>query len=552
MSEVFISYARSNLKQARVIEQALKSVGFQVWRDDALPANRPFSEVIEERLRMAKAVLVIWSAPAARSQWVRSEADRARIDDKLVQATIDNSPLPMPFDQIHCANLSGWSVGSDSHEWRTVISSLDDLIQRASAAPARRALVEADPNSIASPGSRPSLPLPGKPSIAVLPFKNLSDEARQEYFADGVTEDIVTALSRWRWFLVIARHSSFSYRDRSVDVVRVGEELGVRYILDGSVRMTANKVRVTAQLIDAASGSHIWADRFDREPVDLLALQDEITAQVAAAIEPAIVEIEGARVARTSLADFTALDCFYKGMWNLNSFSEKSDAAALALFREAIERDPGLALAHAGVARALYGRAVFGSTSDPIRALKAARRAARRAVELDPHDSYGYFAAAGASLYLGEHDAALDEATRAVTLNPNLAYAHYRLGQVLIFSGRPAEAIVPIERTLRLSPYDPQLGPILETLALAHYHVGAYAEAVENSRAASRISGAGSAVLAASLARQQRAEEAAQAFARVRGARPSRQQPLAAPYAHRSLSDGLREGFRLAAALPAR
>ena len=548
MSEVFISYARANAREARAIEHALKGVGFKVWRDDALPANRAFSEVIEERLLAAKAVLVIWSQAAARSQWVRSEADRARIDEKLVQVCIDDTPLPMPFDQIHCADLSAWSDGADSHEWRTVISSLDDLVQRGSAAPARRALIQADPSAIASPGNRPSLPRPGKPSIAVLPFKNLSDSAEQEYFADGVTEDIVTALSRWRMFLVIARHSSFTYRDRSIGIERMADELGVRFVLDGSVRMSASKARVTAQLVDTTDGSQLWAERFDRELNDLLALQDEVAAQVAAAIEPAIVQVESARAGRASLADFSALDCFYKGMWNLNSFSEKADAQALAFFREAVERDPGLAAGHAGVARALYGRAIFGSPGDPIKTLRAARKSARKAVALDALDAYGYFAAAGASLYLGDHDAALDEAMRAVTLNPNLAYGHYRLGQVLIFSGRPAEAIAPIERTLRLSPYDPQLGPILETLALAHYHVGAYADAVENARAASRISGTGSAVLAASLARQQRGKEAAEAYARVRGARPSRQNPLPAPYALPSLLNNLRDGFRLAAA----
>lgn len=540
MSDIFISYARSTARQASQIAQALSALGYGVWRDSALPAHRPYAEVIEERLKDAKAVLVIWSAAATRSEWVRSEADRARLDHKLVQVSVDGAPLPMPFDQIHCADLSSWSADADTHDWRTVIASLDELINRGSA------LAGAEDAPATSPGERPTLPLPAKPSIAVLPFKNLSGDPAQEYFADGITEDIVTALSRWRWFFVIARHSSFTYKGHDVGAERVGDELGVRYILEGSVRTSGRKVRVSVQLVDASSGSHVWAERYDRELVDVLALQDEITAEVVAAIEPAMLQGEGLRVARRGPTDFTALDCFYRGMWRLNNLTEDADAEALALFREAVRRDPTFALGHVGVARALYGKAIFGASSRPLPTLRAARAAAQRAIALDPREAYGYFAAAGASLYLGDHAAALEEAQQAVELNANFAYGQYRLGQVLLFAGRPAEAIAPIEKSLRLSPYDPQRGLMLETLALAHYQAGGYAKAVGCAEAAVRLTGSGSAVLAASLARLQRSDEAAQAFARVRGAKRSPKRPLAAPYADRAQLDNLRDGFRLA------
>ena len=545
MSDVFISYAHSTATEAQAVAKALRALGYGVWLDDALPAHLVFADVIEERLQAAKAVVVIWSAEAVDSQWVRSEANRAREDGKLVQVTIDNERLPMPFEQIHCADLSGWSGDPDTPAWRTVLSSLTTLMS-GGAKPEGKA---ARPDGGAS-GEGTKLPVPVRPSIAVLPFKNMSGDPEQEYLADAITEDIVTALSRWRWFFVIARHSSFRYKDRDIDVARVGDELGVRYALEGSVRKAGNRVRVAAQLVDTATGSNIWADQFNRDLTDVLALQDEITEQLVAAIEPAMLQGENARVARKSLTDFSGLDCFYRAMWQLNKLTEEGDAEALTLFREAIRRDPELSLGHIGLARVLYGQAIFGLSADPNQTLREARTAAKTAIGLDPRDAYGYFAHAGASLYLGDHLTALDNAQRAIALNPNLAYGHYRLGQVLIFGGRPAEAITPIERSLRFSPYDPQLGLMRETLALANYQSGNYDAAVDHARAAIHATGApGSVVLAASLARLGRPEEAAEAYERARALfRPSTQRPLAAPYADPAHRENLREGLRLAGA----
>lgn len=546
MSEIFISYARATEAQAQLVEDALQALGYEVWRDDELPPHRAFAEVIEEHLRTAAAVLVIWSADAARSQWVRSEANRARELSKLVQIAVDDAPLPMPFEQIHCANLTGWSGELDQAEWRKVVASLAELAEPSGGvAPPRAAKPRAA--AAARPGHGPALPLPARPSIAVLPFKNLSGDADQEYLADAIAEDVVTALSRWRWFFVIARHSSFRYKGRNVDVGRIGRELGVRYALEGSVRKVGLRLRVTVQLLDTATGVSLWADRFDRSLVDLLALQDEITEQVVAAIEPAMLLGENARVAHKSLPSFSALECFYRGMWQLNKLTRDGDGEALLLFDEAVRRDPELSLGHVGRARVLYGRAIFGSAADAAADLREASASAQTAIGLDPREAYGYFALSGASLYLGDHTAALDNARRAVGLNPNFAYGHYRLGQVLLFAGRPAEAIGPIERSLRLSPYDPQAGPMMETLALANYQAGNYEEAARQAAAASSPTDRfGSGVLAASLARLGRAEEAARAFARARASTPSPHRPLAAPYADPAHLKHLRDGFRLA------
>jgi len=396
-------------------------------------------------------------------------------------------------------------------------------------------------------GDRPTLALPDKPSIAVLAFENLSGDKEQEYFADGVSEDIISALSRWRWFFVIARNSSFTYKGRAVDVTQVGRELGVRYVLEGSVRRQGARVRVVAQLIDASTGAHIWSDTFDRDLPDLFALHDEITEHVVAAIEPAMLQNEGERATHKSAADLSAFDCFQRGMWRLNQVSAESSVAARELFLEAIRRDPELALAHTGLSRILYGAVVYGWSEDPDRDLAAAEEAARTAIALDARDAWAHFALSGALLYLGRHEEALDEAERTVSLNPNFAFGHFRLGQVLIYCGRAAEAVAPIERSIRHNPFDPQMGPMRATLALAHYHAGDLEEAALRAGEAAHYGDArANAVLAAALARLGRASEARAAFGMDMQQRAVQAVRRPIPYARIADFHYLLEGLRLA------
>jgi adenylate cyclase len=407
---------------------------------------------------------------------------------------------------------------------------------------------EAPAAPAASP--RPHPPLPDKPSIAVLPFLNLTGNPDQEYFADAITEDIVTALSRWHWFFVIARNSSFAYKNRAVDVKQIGRELGVRYVLEGSVQRSATRVRATGQLIDSATAAHIWADTIDRDIADIFALQDAITEQVVTAIEPAMLQSEGARIVRKNPKDLTAFDCFQRGMWQFNKMSQPTWHEALALFREAVARDPELALGHSGVARALYTGVAYAWTTAPDRDLAEAEEAAQTAIRLDARDAYGHFALSGTLLYLGRHQEALDEAGRTIALNPNFAFGHFRLGQVLTYSGRAAEAVSPIERSMRHSPYDPQLGAMLTQLALAHYQAHNYPEAQRHAQSAIILRHPTAyAVAAASLARLGRTDEARAA---ITAFLPGFQQQLASrtlrlvPYANAADQAHLFDGLRLA------
>jgi TolB-like protein/Tfp pilus assembly protein PilF len=392
---------------------------------------------------------------------------------------------------------------------------------------------------------RPTLLLPDKPSIAVLPFQNMSGDASQEYFADGVTEDIITALSRWRWFFVIARNSSFTYKGQSIDITTVGRELGVRYVLEGSVRKAGGHVRVVTQLIEAADATHVWSDTFDRDLRDIFTLHDEITEHVVTAIEPAMLQNETSRDTHKRPGDLSAFDCFQRGMWHLNRVSEQDCRAAERLFREAIARDPDLSLAHTGLSRILYGLVVYGWSTDVRGDLVAAEASARKAIDLDPRDALAHFALSGALLYLARHKEALEEATRTIALNSNLAFGHFRIGQVLTYSGRAAEAIAPIERSIRLSPLDPQIGAMRTMLALAHYHAGAYEASVHVAGDANHLGDARTAaVLAAALARLGRHEQARAVLS------SNVQQRAAAPafmqYARAADLQDFLEGLRLA------
>jgi adenylate cyclase len=394
---------------------------------------------------------------------------------------------------------------------------------------------------------RPPLSLPDRPSIAVLPFQNMSGDAAQEYFADAVSEDIISGLSRWRWFFVIARNSSFIYKGRAVDVTQVGRELGVRYVLEGSVRRTPGAVRVVAQLIEAESGAHIWSDTFDGDVPNLFALYDQITEHVVKAIEPAMLQSEGARVAQRNVSDLSAFDCFQRGMWRLHQVSREAADDAMDLFQQAIRRDPQLSLAYTGLARILYGKVVYGWSQDSERDLNDSYAAARKSIDLDPRDSWAHFALSGPLLFLGRHDEALSAAETTIALNPNCALGQSRLGQALVYAGRAKEALAPLDRSLRHNPYDPQIGGFYLLLALANYHAGNYEDAARHAQAAVthndvRASG----LHGASLARLGRIEEARRAFSPEIQQRTSLAVRRMIPYARPQDFLDLVEGLRLA------
>jgi TolB-like protein/DNA-binding SARP family transcriptional activator len=340
---------------------------------------------------------------------------------------------------------------------------------------------------IAIAPEKSALPLPERPSLAVLPFTNMTDDRDQEYFADGVVEDIITALSRIKWFFVIARNSSFTYKGRAVNVGQVGRELGVRYVLEGSVRKADGRVRITAQLAEAASGNHIWADKFDGALADIFDLQDQITRNVVAAIEPSLrhAEIERARRKPTEALD--AYDCFLRALPPFYSLTREGVEEALKLLERAIEIDPRFGLAKAQAARCYAWRNPQGWAADPDADRAKAVELARKAVEIAGDDPSVLWMA-GFVLWLLriDFDGAMDLYDRALALNPNSTEALTLRGWALATAGRPDEAIAALQQVVRLNPIDPQSFFTMSAMGSAYITAGRYDKALDYTRRALR------------------------------------------------------------------
>jgi adenylate cyclase len=326
---------------------------------------------------------------------------------------------------------------------------------------------------------QPSLALPDKPSLAVLPFTNMSADPEQEFFADGIAEDIITALSRYPSLFVIARNSCFTYKGRAVDVKQVGWELGVRYVLEGSLRKAGNRVRVTAQLVEAEAGKHVWAERYDRDLADIFAVQDEVTEAVTIAIAPALADAELNRALRRPPDNLDAWADYQRGLWHMSRASAEDNALAEKFFQQAIDLDPNFAGGYKGLALAVNNSASVYGTRSPREGFASAEALARRAVALDPADAEAR-ARLGMTLWMrADYQGALAEVERALALSPNLAYAHGIRGSTLVFSGRPEEGVAALEIAIRLDPRDPNQAARVNHMAFGHYACHRYEAAIE-------------------------------------------------------------------------
>ena len=398
MSHIFISYARPDEPLASLIADGLRDGGFEVWRDDELPAHRAYAEVIEERINGAKAVVVLWSAEAARSHWVRAEADTARSRLTLVQVSLDGTLPPMPFNQIQCADLKAWDGQRTAAGWRKLIASVTELAgSPVKPAPKTRQAARAV-------------------SICVLPFQNMSGDAEQEYFSDGISEDITTDLSKVSALEVIARNTAFTFKGQSVNVCDVAETLEVTHVLEGSVRKAGNQVRITAQLIDGRTGGHVWADRFDRDLTDIFSIQDEISKAIVAALKLKLLPEEKKAIEQRG--------------------TQSAEAYNLYL-----------------LARRYW---VTGNHGD-VRREERVMRICSRAVEIDPYyaDAWALLAIAQSSLRYNfgrDVDDGFAAANTALSINPDIPQARLPIVKRLLQRNRDEEAAAEMAKALRLGP----------------------------------------------------------------------------------------------------
>lgn len=331
------------------------------------------------------------------------------------------------------------------------------------------------PDSIPAKG----LELPDKPSIAVLPFANMSGDPEQEYFADGITEDIITALSKFRWFFVIARNSSFVFKGQAVDLRQVGRELGVRYVLEGSVRRASNRVRITAQLIDAETGNHVWAERYERRLEDIFELQDEITSTIAAAIEPELAGSERKRALRKPTQHLGAWDLLQRGAALLLQHDRTSVINGLEIIRRAVELDSGFGEAYGYLAFGAHLLLVYEYTDEREAVLQQGLVDAERATALEPRDHFAYYALGRLKTSAGDYSAALRALETCVNLNPNFALGYLGLAEFHVRAGDPEAAVCNADKAIRLSPSDPMLWVMLHWKASAYVRLDEFDRAIE-------------------------------------------------------------------------
>ncbi|WP_456626161.1 adenylate/guanylate cyclase domain-containing protein [Bradyrhizobium sp. URHC0002] len=362
-------------------------------------------------------------------------------------------------------------------------------------------------------------PLPDKPSIAVLPFENMSGDPEQEYFADGMVEEIITALSRFKWLFVIARNSSFTFKGKSTDIKEVGRRLGVRYVLEGSVRKASGKVRIAGQLIDAITGAHLWADRFERDLTDVFALQDEVTVAVVSAIQPKLLQTEIALAARRRPENLTAYDFYLRAMQQSYLTTREGVAEALRLAHRALELDPRFGLVAALAGNCHAQNVIWGHAVDPQFDRKEAIRLLRLALSDDDDDPEKLAWLSLISAYMvGDSEGAIEIADRAVALNPNSYAAWYCRGWVYRVAGLQEEAVKSFERAIRMSPVDPQLHQSFAGMGLAFIELGRFDEAIVAGKKAQRQNSSFSPAyrcLASGFAHLGRDAEAREAAARL-------------------------------------
>ena len=448
MSDIFISYARPNEPLAKQAAEALRTAGYGVWRDDELPAHRAYGEVIEERIKLAKAVLVLWSNDAVRSQWVRAEADAAREAGTLVQLSIDGVLPPMPFNQIQCADLMGWSGDVDAPGWKKVESSIASLV-----------------GSVAAPTEQNSDIEPGRNVVVcALPFVNMSGDPEQEYFSDGISEDIITDLSKVSALSVVARNTAFSFKGKPIDTAALARDLGVTHVLEGSVRKAGSRVRISAQLTDCTISLQLWADRYDRDLTDIFAIQDEISKAIVGALKLKLLPKEKKAIEQRGTTNPDAYNFYLlaRKQWISGKAGDRRrDEAVVRICKQATKVDPNYAKAWALMALGQSElRFWHGLQEDGM-------PAAEQALALDPHQPEAICVKARYLQGEGRHEDADRQLAVALEIDPESWEVNKEAAMIAFRQGRVAEAVPYWEKALSLVETDCHSGHMLSCCYMA-------------------------------------------------------------------------------------
>jgi adenylate cyclase len=438
VARVFLSYARDDAARAEAIASALERAGHDVWWDRQIHGGSRFTKEIDQALKNADAVVVLWSEASVESAWVHDEAAEGRESDRLFPVTLDGSRPPLGFRQYQCIDFSDTNRKAQSAAVASLIAAIS---ARVNAEQGQRARED-------------------KPSIAVLPFTNMSGDPEQEYFSDGITEDIITDLSKISGLFVVGRNTSFTYKHQSVQLPGVASELGVRFLLEGSVRKAGQRVRVTAQLIDGASGGHLWADRYDRELTDVFAIQDEITRCIVEQLKIRLLPAEKKAIGQAQTTNFEAYDYYLKGRQFYHNTTRNYLMLARRMFEKALELDPAYARAYAGIASCDTRLNEWYAAANPTADILAL---ADKAIELEPGLAEAHAARGVALADANRHEEAEAAFKRALELDPNSYDAAYSYARHSMTQGKAERAAELFVRGFEIQPDDAQC-PLLAAL----------------------------------------------------------------------------------------
>jgi adenylate cyclase len=464
MSDVFISYAHDDRATARRFADALEAEGLSVWWDDSLRSGDAYDQVIEQALRDAGSVVVLWSRKSVESRWVRAEATLADRNGTLAPAMVEPCERPIMFELTHTADLSGWLGDPGEAAWCAFVADVKRLVEKRGPSP----------SAPSSPARAPAEPPPN--SICVLPFANMSSDPDQDMFVAGLTEDIITELSRFRHLFVISRTSAFQYGDKAVGARQVAREFNVHYVVEGSVRRVGPRVRVTVQLIDGQADRHIWAERYDCQLEDIFDMQDDVIGAIVATLSGQVEAATSEKAGRKPTENMTAYECLLSGRLLHHRATRSDNAKALAHLDRAIALDPRFAQAHAWKACVLGQAWVNGYSADPDTVLRDVLEELDTALQLNSNDSDVHRILAAVNLVRGEHEKALVHQQRALELNPNDDLVVVQQGEILTWVGRADEGIAWIEKAMRLNPCHPER--FWNHLGRAFFVAHRYAEAV--------------------------------------------------------------------------
>jgi adenylate cyclase len=454
MADVFVSYARLDKARVAPLVAALERRGWSVWWDPDITPGEEFDSQIEAQLQAARAVVVVWSPTSVVSRWVRGEAREAADRSILIPVRFEGARLPMDVRAIHTIDLDDWNQDPGSAAFQDLCRAVEALLARQP--PATAPVAEA--RGAAAAGTAPAAP--SRVAICVLPFSNMSGDLEQEYFSDGISEDIITDLSKVSSLAVVSRNTAFTFKGKSIDLTSLARQLKVQYVLEGSVRRAGGRVRITAQLIEAASDNHVWAERYDRDLNDIFALQDEISQAIVKALRLRLLPEEKKAIEQRGTTNLDAYNLYlmarhhYTG--GIHSDIRKNDTV-IRLCRRAIDLDPGYARAWALMATSQRYRLGISGQGDNGDA------AATRALELDATLAEAHAAKAGILAAEGSYDAAQAEITLALRLDPESVDVLKEAGRLSFLRHRVPEAIGHWEKVFALAELDFATGGLLIT-----------------------------------------------------------------------------------------